>query len=221
MTRIAQRLLVSLMLAAGVMAAAAADFPSKPVHLVVPFPPGGTLDVVARLIGAKLRDTWRAADHRREPCGRKRRHRRRLRRQERARRPYAGAQCEPDRDHAAAAAHALRSPPRSGRGGSARGHLFHARGESENRRVHGRRTGRTRQEEPGPPELRQRRQRFRAAPVRRAVQERRQDRCDARTVQGRCVRRCRRCSPERSICYSAPRVPSSRLRKPARCARSW
>jgi tripartite-type tricarboxylate transporter receptor subunit TctC len=59
MARTAQRLLVSLMLAAGVMAAAAADFPTKPVHLVVPFPPGGTLDVVARLIGAKLRDTWR------------------------------------------------------------------------------------------------------------------------------------------------------------------
>ncbi len=59
MIRIAQSLLVSLMVTAGVMAAAAADFPSKPVHLIVPFPPGGTIDVVARLTGAKLRENWR------------------------------------------------------------------------------------------------------------------------------------------------------------------
>jgi len=47
------------MLAVGAMAAAAADFPTRPVRLVVPVPPGGALDAVARLIAAKLHDNWR------------------------------------------------------------------------------------------------------------------------------------------------------------------
>ncbi len=36
----------------------AADFPSRPVRLVVPFTAGGTLDVTARMIAAKLHDIW-------------------------------------------------------------------------------------------------------------------------------------------------------------------
>ncbi|MBI2315640.1 MAG: tripartite tricarboxylate transporter substrate binding protein [Betaproteobacteria bacterium] len=59
MARVAQRLLVSLLLALGAMPAAnAADFPSKPVRLIVTFSPGGTLDVLARLFAARLGDTW-------------------------------------------------------------------------------------------------------------------------------------------------------------------
>lgn len=59
MGHLLERLLVSLMLAVGVTGAAvAADFPSKPVRLVVPWPPGGGLDIEARLIAAKMSGFW-------------------------------------------------------------------------------------------------------------------------------------------------------------------
>ena len=35
-----------------------AAFPSKPIKIVVPFPAGGTSDVLARLIGQKMTDSW-------------------------------------------------------------------------------------------------------------------------------------------------------------------
>lgn len=37
-------------------AAAQADYPEKPIRLVVGFPPGSTLDIAARLISPKLGD---------------------------------------------------------------------------------------------------------------------------------------------------------------------
>src|SRR3984957_8953203 len=36
----------------------AAPFPDRPVHIVVPFPAGGSNDVVARFLGMKLYEVW-------------------------------------------------------------------------------------------------------------------------------------------------------------------
>ena len=49
-------------IAAGVIAgpasALAADFPTRPVHIIVPSTPGGALDVLARVVGGKLAAKW-------------------------------------------------------------------------------------------------------------------------------------------------------------------
>lgn len=53
--------LIALLLAAAapaVLAQSAANYPDKPVRLVVPFSVGGALDVVGRLLGQKLSDAW-------------------------------------------------------------------------------------------------------------------------------------------------------------------
>ena len=48
--------LIVMGLALAASCALAQDFPDKPVRLVVPFPPGGSVDLVARLVGKSLQD---------------------------------------------------------------------------------------------------------------------------------------------------------------------
>ena len=43
-----------LLVACTTMAAAQADYPNRPVRLIIPFPPGGSNDVVGRMIGDQL-----------------------------------------------------------------------------------------------------------------------------------------------------------------------
>ncbi len=51
-----KRALAGLLFAAvaGLGWAAAPDWPTKPVRIIVPFPPGGSVDALARNLGARL-----------------------------------------------------------------------------------------------------------------------------------------------------------------------
>lgn len=48
----------ALALCAATSALAQSAYPTKPIRMIVPFPPGGPTDVVARLIGHKLSERW-------------------------------------------------------------------------------------------------------------------------------------------------------------------
>ena len=48
-----------LVCALGANAQSAADrYPDKPIKIIVPFAPGGSVDVLARVVGQKLQDSW-------------------------------------------------------------------------------------------------------------------------------------------------------------------
>ncbi len=51
-------LVASGLMASSVALAQPADYPSKPIRIIVPFAPGGATDVLARMVGAKLQESW-------------------------------------------------------------------------------------------------------------------------------------------------------------------
>src|SRR3954466_15169862 len=53
------RAMLALLCALAASLAAAQGYPSKPIHLIVPFPPGGPTDIVGRLVGQKLSEGLR------------------------------------------------------------------------------------------------------------------------------------------------------------------
>jgi tripartite-type tricarboxylate transporter receptor subunit TctC len=58
MKRLLSVLVVLTVIGAGAAPAQPQSYPSKPIRFVVPFPPGGPLDVMARGIGMKLQGAW-------------------------------------------------------------------------------------------------------------------------------------------------------------------
>src|ERR1700761_6293694 len=57
--RISRNLLLALGLALPSPAVAADEFPSKPIRLIVPFPPGGPNDLIARVVGQRMSDIFK------------------------------------------------------------------------------------------------------------------------------------------------------------------
>ena len=47
-------------------------YPTKPIRMIAPYPPGGTSDIVARIVGQKLFDAWGRARGGRQSPGRQR-----------------------------------------------------------------------------------------------------------------------------------------------------
>jgi len=54
------RLLAGLFLSCA-LSAAAQDYPSRPIHIIVPYTPGTGADILSRVLGPKIAERWKAA----------------------------------------------------------------------------------------------------------------------------------------------------------------
>lgn len=57
-SKVATALIATTVFGASTAAIAQQDYPTKPLRLVVPFTPGGSTDILARVIGQKLTEAW-------------------------------------------------------------------------------------------------------------------------------------------------------------------
>jgi tripartite-type tricarboxylate transporter receptor subunit TctC len=51
-------IVTAALVALGAASGSAQTYPTKPIHLLVPYAPGGISDIASRIVGAKLTETW-------------------------------------------------------------------------------------------------------------------------------------------------------------------
>jgi tripartite-type tricarboxylate transporter receptor subunit TctC len=56
---IATAFAAAAVLSSAVLAATTDSYPARPIRVIIPYPPGGTSDILARLIGGKLTESWK------------------------------------------------------------------------------------------------------------------------------------------------------------------